>query len=83
VRLHGVEVRAALVAERVADLRRVFERFLDALALHVEDAQRARRALLARLLVEDVLVLVEPGGQALEVLRDGSSRRRSSSAAGR
>ena len=37
------------------------------LALDVEDAQRARPQLLPRLLVQLVLVLLEPGGQPLDV----------------
>src|SRR5205823_1264022 len=63
----GGEVLAAGVAERLADLRRVGERRLHLRALHVEDAERRRRALLPRFGVEDVLVLVEPRVQALDV----------------
>ena len=51
---------SALVAEGLADLGRVPERFADTRRLHVEDAERRRRPLLSRLLVEDVVVCVEP-----------------------
>ena len=67
VAAHGVEVLAARVAQRLADLGRVGERRLHVRVLHVEDTQRRRRSLLARLGVQLVLVLVEPGVQALEV----------------
>jgi len=60
-------VLGARIAERVADLRRVLQRLAYALGLDVEDAQRARRTLLARLLVEHVGVLVEPRVQLLEI----------------
>src|SRR5207237_236339 len=49
---HLLEVLAALVAERLPDLRRALESLLDPLALDVEDAQRCRRALRACLVVE-------------------------------
>src|SRR5919199_4754909 len=67
VAAYGVEVLAAGVAERLADLWRVGERRLHPRVLDVEDTERRRRALLARLGVEDVLVLVEPRVQALDV----------------
>src|SRR5207249_8627009 len=66
---NGVEVLPAGVAERFADLGRIDEGGLDSLALDVEDAQRRRGPLLARLVVENVLVLVEPGVEPLEVRR--------------
>ena len=77
-RAHLGEVRAAGVAERVADLRRVVERGAQRGILDVEDLQRARRALVQRVLVEQVDVRVEPRVQALDVLRAGRRRRRSS-----
>ena len=58
-----------LLAERLADLRRIPERSADGLVLDVEDAQRARRTLLLRVVVEDVHVLVEPLVQTLHVGR--------------
>ena len=51
VRPDGVEVLAAGVAERVADLRRVRERGENLLVLDVEDLENARRALVGDLLV--------------------------------
>src|SRR6184192_3413355 len=66
---NGVEVLPAGFAERFADLGRIDEGGLDSLALDVEDAQRRRGPLLARLVVENVLVLVEPGVEPLEVRR--------------
>ena len=51
---------AALVAERVADPGCIGERRPDRGVLHVEDPERAGRALLLRLVVERVDVLVEP-----------------------
>ena len=65
-----VEVRLALVAQRLADLRSLRERALDLLRLLgqvVEHAQRARLALRERVLVEFPRVLVEPGIQLLEI----------------
>ena len=58
---------AAGVAERLADRRRAAQELLDALVLHVEDAQRRGRALGARVGVQLSLVLVEPGGELLDV----------------
>ena len=66
----GREVRDALLAERLADLRRLVEGCADRLGLCevvVEDAQRARRDLGPRIGVEPVLVLREPRAQRLEV----------------
>ncbi len=78
----GVEVRRARAAKCSRHASQsdspIFGAFASAartlFAFHVEDAQRARRALLPRLVVEDVLVLVEPGGQLLDVRGAGSSR---------
>src|SRR4029453_12765491 len=61
------EVDSALLAERVADLRRIREQLLHPLALHVEHSEGRRRALRAGLLVELGLVLVQPGFKALDV----------------
>ena len=47
-----LEVLSALVAEALADLRRIGEERLHLFALHVEDAERRRAALGARLFVE-------------------------------
>ena len=66
---NGREVLTAGVAQRLADRRRAAEKLLHALVLHVEDAQRRGRALRARLGVELGLVLVEPGGEPLDVRR--------------
>ena len=54
-------------AERLADLRGVVQSGAHTLILHVEDAQGRRRPLLPRILVEDVVVLVEPLRQARDV----------------
>ena len=67
LRAHLVEMRAAVVAQRLADLRRVVERGAQRGVLHVEDLQRARRALVPRVVVEHVGVLVEPRVQPLDV----------------
>ena len=66
---HLREMLSALVAERLADLRRISKGGAHGLALDVEDTQRARLALLLRVLVEDVGVLVEPSIQSLHVGR--------------
>ena len=58
--MHGVEVLAALVAERLADLRRVGERLEEPLVLDVEDLEDACRALVRDLLVDELWVGVEP-----------------------
>ena len=60
---------AALAAEGVPDLRGVGEQRLHPFTLHVEDAERRRRALRLRLAVELRLVLVEPRGEAFDVGR--------------
>ena len=63
-------MRLALVAERLADLRCLRQDLLQARRLLrevVEHPQRARLPLGARLVVELVRVLVEPGAQLLEV----------------
>ena len=57
------------VAQGFADLRRVGQGRLHLFALHVEDAQRRRRPLLPRLVVEHVFVFVQPGVEPLEVGR--------------
>ena len=55
-----VEVLAARVAERLPDLRGVLQGSAHPLVLHIKDLQRARRALVARLVVERVFVRVQP-----------------------
>ena len=57
------------VAERLADLRCAGERRTDAGALDVEHAERARRALLPRFVVERRVVRVEPLDELLDVGR--------------
>ena len=64
-----LEVRPALVAEALADRWCLGQERLNLLALHVEDTQRRRSALGARLFVEVGVVLVEPGLELLEVRR--------------
>ena len=67
VPLDGVEVLAARVAERLADLRSVGERRLHRGALDVEDLERARIALVPRVLVEHLRTRVEPRVQPFHV----------------
>ena len=77
----GGEVRDARLAERLADLRCLVERCPDRLGLGevvVEDAQRARRDLGARVGVEAVLVLLEPGARASRGRPGGTRGSRSS-----
>jgi hypothetical protein len=62
-----VEVLAAGGAEGLADLRGIVQRGAHALVLHIEDPERRRRTFLPRVVVEDVVVRVEPRGQALDV----------------
>ena len=66
---HLLEVLLALVAERLSDLRSVLQCRAHLLVLHVEDAERARGALLLRIVVEHALVRVEPRVQALDIRR--------------
>src|SRR5439155_5646405 len=66
---HLLEVLLALVAERLSDLRSVLQCRAHLLVLHVEDAEWARGTLLLRIVVENVLVRVEPRVQALDIRR--------------
>ena len=59
----------AFVAQRLADLRRALEQLLHAFALDVEHAQRRRRPLRARLVVQLGVVLVEPVREPFDVRR--------------
>ena len=91
---HRLEVLLTGGAQRLADRRRIGEQRRERLVLRVEHPQRRGRSLLARLVVEVALVLVEPALQPLEVGRPALSvadrvelelvaRRRSAARAGR
>jgi hypothetical protein len=69
-RADGGEVLAAVVAQPIADLRRLLEHRADGRRLGGEIVERAQRAacrLLARVVVEVALVLGEPAAQLLEI----------------
>ena len=75
---HLVEVRAAVVAERVADLRRVVERLAQRRILHVEHLQRARRTLVQSLPRRAGRCARRAIRSAARRTRAGTRRRRSS-----